>query len=384
MASQASSNNPVLPERDVDGMPIDKCCDGMRIIETERGEIVCTNCGIVHDERIKKNEARVAYTREESEKRSMHFPMAPGVIPQIRIPKHGKGAVDDAEKWYRLVSLNGRKNDRLHHTYLNKVRADCKDLNLPWHVSETALKIFSECMKNNKLRGRCVIGMSKACIYYACIVNKFPMSIKVLWNDIDARARMQTSLRFAREYANTLYGKKASGIKTSADRKSERVASFCEMIERAANLAGVDGMQCKTMAKEIYSKISAEKEGIIFSGKSPSTIIAALLFIAAKATGACFVTKDGTKKHPTQRVVADCLNITEVSLRNRAKEIAVAAAQIRKRNGASIHPLIDEQVVKYELQEILGKGGATVIEQKPITEPARAERARNRRRSWLS
>ena len=334
------------PFNDID-FQIDKCCENTRVIETECGDIVCTNCGLVHEEKVKKNEARSAYTKEEMDKRSTSAPLVAGIIPQIQVPKRGKGTVNDAAKWYRLSQINGQKSDRLRYNYYNKVRADCKEMNLPWYIAETAVKIFSECVKNKKLRGRCVVGMSKASVYYACVVNKFPMSIKSMWIDVDTRARMQTSLRFAREYAITLYGKNPDKGETLACRKSERIVKFCEMIERVANDAGVDIVTCKNAAKEIYSKIAAEKVGIMFVGKNPMTIIGALLFVTAKMTGACFVNKNGDKKHATQRVVSDLVNITEVSLRNRAKEIATIATRIRKRTGLSVHPLIDEYAVKY-------------------------------------
>jgi len=350
MASPASKNQPMSIITDFTISPAEMCCENVDLIDTGRGEIVCKNCGLVHEREI-KGQGRVAYTWEEVNSRSTSAPIS-NSKPRIVLSKNGKHVVKDSERWLRLSRVNAQKMDRLKHNYYNKVRSDCQILGLPWHVAETAVRIFAGCLKAGNLRGRSVVGMSKASIYYACIVNRVPISVKSLWKDTISRDKFRPSLKFAKQVVDDVYGKKDIGDKKS--RLSSRIMFFCNLIEAGANRASMDNVKCINVAKEIYTKIAAEKEGRVLDGKSPGTIIAALLYITASIMGShVTVMHDGKEEYhqATQKWIAEgTSNVTEVSLRTRAKEIAAAALKIKKRTGLSVHPVIDEFAMKFKVK----------------------------------
>ena len=347
MASSASRDHAISIITDFTPSPAEKCCENPSLIETGRGEIVCKNCGLVHEREI-KSQSRTAYNSDEVRARLSNAPMIGRNSSQILISRSGRYAVKDLESWVRMTRVDARKNDRLRQSYYNAVRIDCKMLDMPWHITETAVRIFSQCLKDGNLRGRCVTGMSRASIYYACIVNNFPISLKVLWNGVITQSRAMSFLKLAKQAADALYGRK---IGSKKERQSRRVSMFCDMIDRMANDVGIDSMQCKNITKEIYFKIILEKEGKVFIGKNPATIIASLLFIVAKMTGIWITVadQDGNRvnRYATQKLISKGVNITEVSLRSRSKEIASVAKEIKKRTGKSVHPVIDEFAEKY-------------------------------------
>jgi transcription initiation factor TFIIIB Brf1 subunit/transcription initiation factor TFIIB len=264
--------------------------------------------------------------------------MIPGKYTHFVIESSGKRGLPDREKWFRLAHLNNQRRNRMQMIYMSHVRVDCKALDLPWFLVETATRIFMECWKEGKLRGRSVDELSKACIYYAAKIHRIPMAMKTLWPEKGNHVR--SALRCAGESAIKIYPASKTVVKgeNAAERDKNRTIDFCNRIESTAAKSCISE-ECKKTAKRVYADVMKHDKSM-FIGKNPNTIIAAVLFIAAARDhhGTMLVnTARGTERVPmSQRNIAYAVGVTEVSLRSRAKQIVVLSREIEKKTGQPI------------------------------------------------
>lgn len=288
---------------------------------------------------------RVALTREEVTKRVMHEILINGAINPLLTARDR--SVKDLGKWIRLSKINSRRKDRSMATYSSVMRRECKEKNMPWHVTETASRIFTECVKHGVLRGHDARAMMMAAIYHACIVNNYPVTMKLLFKDMVERKFVYHAMTIVKEHVDMLYGKPAM---PSTKRRNVTVASrFCDLIDRMGSEIGFENPRCVAVAKEIYTKIAESKERIIFIGKDPNTIIASLLLIAARATHTPVIVRDERmerrRQFVTLRIMSEKMSVTEVSIRTRARQIIETALGMEERDGVSIHPAIEGYVL---------------------------------------
>ena len=269
---------------------------------------ICENCGRILKEDIKdRGPEWRAFDQQERDKKSRAGPPSTETIHDRGLStKIGWGNRDSRgkslsparrnimhrlRKWQKRSRISGAK-DRNLATALSEIGRMSSQLGLPRNVQEEASKIYRSAVKADLIRGRSIEGIATASLYAACRRNQVPRTLeevaevsRVEKNDIGRSYRFLT---------------RELDIRLPPVDPSRFVARFGSDL-------GVNG-EVRTKAIDIIRK--AKEKGLT-SGKSPTGTAAAALYIAS-------IMADERK---TQREVASVSNTTEVTVRNRYKEL---------------------------------------------------------------
>jgi transcription initiation factor TFIIB len=165
-------------------------------------------------------------------------------------------------------------------------------LNLPKNVTENASLIFRKMLKERLLRGRGIEGMATAAIYLACRQAGLGRTLDEI-SEISGVSKRE----IARDYRFIL---KETGYQVPPQPLSQYVSKL-------VNEFGKFG---KT--EELTHKILlTAKEAKLTSGRGPNGLAAAATYTASLLTG----------ERLTQRDLAEKMRCTEVTIRNRYKEL---------------------------------------------------------------
>ena len=274
-----------------------------------RAELVCKDCGLVIDEDIIDHgpEWR-AFDSEQREKRARTgAPMTytihdKGLSTRISwqnkdaygksIPTRNRAQLYRLRKWQARTRISNGTERNLAFALSNLDRLS-SSLGLPRTVRETAAMIYRKAASKNLIRGRSVEGVSAAALYAACRQCHVPRTL----GEISSIARMSRK-DVGRNYR---YVARKLGLKLIPTSPEDYISRFCSELKLGGSV------KAKTI--EIL-KESAEKE--LTSGRGPTGMAAAALYIATVLCG----------ERRTQREIADKAGVTEVTIRNRYKELA--------------------------------------------------------------
>ncbi|KXA89394.1 transcription initiation factor IIB [candidate division MSBL1 archaeon SCGC-AAA259D14] len=274
----------------------------------QRNILLCENCGRILKEDIKDMgpEWR-AFNQSEHEEKSRAGPPSTetihdkGLSTQIDWQnRDGRGQslspkrrsrMYRLRKWQKRIRVSGAK-DRNLATALSEIDRMSSQLGLPKKVRESASKIYREAVDEDLIRGRSIESVSSAALYAACRENQIPRTLEEVAevSRVDKKDIGQSYRLISREL----------NIDLPPTDPSRYVARFGSELK-------VSG-EVRTKAIEIIRKAQEER---LTSGKSPVGIAAAALYIAAVEKG----------ERKTQREVAEVTDMTEVTVRNRYKEL---------------------------------------------------------------
>ncbi|MEJ2250534.1 MAG: transcription initiation factor IIB [Candidatus Lokiarchaeota archaeon] len=271
-------------------------CTGKVIPIQEKGELVCSQCGLVINERIldiSHNEKR-AFTHQEKEKRERT-----GSPISILLPDMGLSTVIDkanirnpdlkrAAKWNSRMTWD-KRNMLIATTELKRIGSN---LNLPNHVKKSAIRLYIEAFKRKLLRGRSINGMVAACLYFACRQRKIPRTLQEILEQTSVSAKN------VRRCYRTLI--KELKLKAPSTDPISLIPRFIAELELNAE------------SEKITIKIlKAFSENFSISGKDPKGLCAGALYLVSKIR----------KKRISQKEIANLVGVTEVTLRSRYKEL---------------------------------------------------------------
>jgi transcription initiation factor TFIIB len=289
----------------------DKCpeCGNLNLIKDyQRAEVVCKDCGLViHEEIADHGPEWRAYDKEQRDKKARAGPPAKytmhdkGLSTTISwknrdaygrsIPSRQRGKLYRLRKWQRRTMIGNASERNLSQAFseLNKLSSQ---MNLPRDIREQAGMIYRKAAKKNLIRGRSVEAVVVATVYAACRFAGMPRTLDELSNisGIPRRDIGRTYRFIARELK----------LKMNVPTPLTYVPRFCNKLKV--------NQKVKRKAEEILTK-SIEKE--LISGRGPVGVAAAAIYIA---TVLC-------DEKRTQREVADAAGVTEVTIRNRYKEL---------------------------------------------------------------
>jgi transcription initiation factor TFIIB len=208
------------------------------------------------------------------------------------IPTRSRAQLYRLRKWQRRIHIadGTEKNLAIALSGLDRLSSG---LGLPRTVRETAAMIYRKAASKKLLRGRSIEGVIAAALYAACRQCHVPRTL----DEISNMARMSRK-DIGRNYR---YVSRELGLKLLPTTPQDYVSRFCSELQLSADV------QAKTL--EIL-KEATERE--LTSGRGPTGIAAAALYIASILCG----------ERRTQREVAEVAGVTEVTIRNRYKELA--------------------------------------------------------------
>ncbi len=285
-----------------------ECGSTHLVRDYERGELVCMDCGLVIDESyIDQGPEWRAFDSEQMESRArtgapMTYTMHDkGLSTEIswrnkdsygkNIPTKSRAQLYRLRKWQKRIRVSNSSERNLSQA-LQEMERMASNLGLPSDVRETAAVIYRKAVKQNLIRGRSIEGVVAASLYAACRMLGIPRTLE----EISSVTRIKKR-EIGRVYRIMVRELKLNIYPTNPEDYIDR---FCSKLK----LSG------ETKAKA-YEIIKMAKERDIISGRGPTGVAAAAIYIASILTG----------ERRTQREVAEVAGVTEVTIRNRYKEL---------------------------------------------------------------
>jgi transcription initiation factor TFIIB len=283
-------------------------CGNRLIGDSEKGEQVCPSCGYVNTGPVDAGPEWKAIDLEEKSKRvrvgspttlTLHdLGLSTDISTDMR-DSHGKyldpamrATVEKMKKWQsRIRTINSQ--ERGLSIVLSKITEVCNNLNLPRNVAETAALIYRTSVKLKVAKSKSIMGMTAATVYLACRKCGVSRTLKEV-----ARAAGLEKGNVAKYFRLILKDVEKDYVPPPSVEKH---------ISKLVNLAKIDP-RVEHLALNVSRQTNDSK---ISSGKAPAGLAAAYVYMSSVMLG----------EHLPQREVAEFAEVTEVTVRNRCREL---------------------------------------------------------------
>ncbi|WP_058365197.1 transcription initiation factor IIB [Haloparvum sedimenti] len=286
-------------------------CGGQLASDTEHGETVCADCGlVVDDDEIDRGPEWRAFDSSERDSKSrvgapttnmMHDKgLSTNIGWQDKDAYGNSLSSSQRQKMQRLRTWNERfrtrdSKERNLKQALGEIERMASALGLPDNVRETASVIYRQALEQDMLPGRSIEGMATASLQAAARMEQVPRSI----DEIAAVSRVDAE-EFKRAYRYI-----------NRELKLEiKPADPVQYVPRFASDLDVPD-ETERLARELLE--DAKKQNV-HSGKSPVGLAAAALYAAGMLTNL----------DVTQAEVSEVTDMSEVTIRNRYQELLEA------------------------------------------------------------
>ncbi|MGQ9565582.1 MAG: transcription initiation factor IIB [Candidatus Bathyarchaeales archaeon] len=290
---------------------IHKCpeCGSEKLIrDHEMGEIVCMECGYVIAAKLTdRGPEWRAFDDEQRAKRtrvgapttfSIHDKGLSTMIDWHdrdiygkRLSPGQKAQVYRLRKWQRRIRVSDATERNLAYA-LSEISKISNALSLPKNIVETASVIYRKAVKERLIRGRSIQGVTAAAIYVACRQCSLPRTLEEI-----AQASNINKKEVGRSYRFLI---KELDYFIPPLKPGHYITKFSNQLTMPGKV------------EEIAHKIlTTAKDLKLTSGRGPTGIAAAASYIASVLTG----------ERKTQREIAEIAQVTEVTIRNRYKEL---------------------------------------------------------------
>ncbi|MFT4890716.1 MAG: transcription initiation factor TFIIB [Halobacteriales archaeon] len=290
-------------------------CGGALQTDTEHGETVCSECGlVVESDEIDRGPEWRAFDADEKDQKSrvgapttkmMHDEGLSTNIGWQDKDAYGRTlSSSQREKMQRLRTWNERfrtrdSKERNLKQALGEIDRMASALGLPKNVRETASVIYRRALNEDLLPGRSIEGVSTAALYAAARQAGTPRSL----DEITNVSRVEKD-EIARTYR---YVVRELGLEIKPADPESYVPRFASELDLSE--------ETERRARKLLS--SAKEKGI-HSGKSPVGLAAAAVYAASLLTN----------EKVTQNEVSQVANISEVTIRNRYHELLEAETDL--------------------------------------------------------
>jgi transcription initiation factor TFIIB len=286
-----------------------KCASTHLTKDYSRAELVCHNCGLVIDgELIDQGPEWRAFDSEQREKKSRTgAPMTyrrhdKGLSTSISwqnrdaygksIPPRNRAQLYRLRKWHTRTRISDGTERNLAIALASLDRMS-SSLSLPRNVRETAAMIYRKAAKIKLTRGRTIDGITAAVLYAACRQCNVPRTLEEI-----SKVSHVKKKEVGRNYRNI---SRKLELKLLPTVPQDYISRFCSQLNLSSDV--------QLKAIEILKK-AMQKE--LTSGRGPTGMAAASIYISSVLCG----------ERRTQKEVADVAGVTEVTIRNRYKELA--------------------------------------------------------------
>ena len=276
-------------------------------MDIEVGELICGNCGLVIRENILDRGAEWrAFTPQEIKSRSRvgaptkYSDYDKGLSTTIRVDRDAFGRPLSPEvkrqmwrlrRWQLRSAFHASQSRNLSMA-MDELQRLSEKLHIPSSVQEMAAVIYRKALDRGLVRGRSIAAIVGGALYAACRFTKTPRTLKEI-----AEASFRDRKEISGAYRLIVRDLK---MKMPIDDPMDYVTKIAE----TAGVSGdVEGLAIKIIrdAKNKHATM----------GKDPSGLAAAALYTASKLK----------KEKITQKHLAKAAGLTEVTVRNRAKDL---------------------------------------------------------------
>ena len=287
----------------------------LMITDPDSGETICSKCGMVvldNIQNINQPEWR-AFSNEEHENRSRTGIPSSLAIHDMglatvigRADRDAGGKKIDATMHTSMQRLRTwdsrahvRRSDKGLIQALNELQIPKDKLALPYVVVEKAAYIYRKAHERKLSRGRLVSGLVAASVHIACREMSTTRTLK----DIAAASNIR------RKQLTKAYGFLVMELDIKVP-----LADQMKCVNKIANKANLSE-KTKRQAIRIMDAIKRKDDGndaLLYSaGKNPMGFAATILYLSCLKTG----------ENKTQVDIAEAAGVTEVTLRNRSKDL---------------------------------------------------------------
>lgn len=293
-------------------------CRSTLIDDIHSGEKICSGCGLVAMEQMEDFGPESRATSPEEKMRSARATGQTtysqhdlGIRTEIAVGTKdfsGKSISGDMavqmynlRKWQTRIRVASPRERRLANI-LSKIGTTSQALGLTRNVVETASMIYRNFEGQAEAKGKSVTCMSAATIYMACKQCDVVRSLDEICAATGSTKEEKMNVKLTAKYYRMLVMELGS--------KTAPTVTLEKYISKIANLAKLE-VRVERLAAEIAEKT---EDHSLADGKAPNGLAAAYLYIASTLLGQSIL----------QRDVSSVAGITEVTIRNRCKEILTA------------------------------------------------------------
>jgi len=290
-------------------------CQSSLVDDSQNGEIICSGCGVVVADQIADYgpESKGASLEEKMKLaratgQTTYSQHDLGITTEIAIGTKdfsGKtinsnvaNQMHNLRKWQQRVRVSSPRERRLANV-LTKIGEICQNTSLSKNVLETASIIYRNLDEKVDVKGKSVASISAATIYMACKQCDVVRSLDEICEGSCSPNEIKAKAKLAARYYRTMVME--MGIANAP------VVTMDKYISKIANLTKTD-VRVERLALEIAEKT---KNSNLADGKAPNGIASAYLYVASVLLG----------QNVLQRDVSSIAGVTEVTIRNRCKDI---------------------------------------------------------------
>lgn len=285
---------------------VKKCpeCGSINLfLNRDKGEVICKDCGLVVEDKMVEfgQDWREFESDNSTKQRRAGAPMTYTQYDQglgtevgqradlFKLDSKGRDKFFRLRKWQYRISTAIERNLKLALAELKRVSSYLK---LPKSVEEEAARIYTLAVQRGLVRGRSMESVVAGALYAACRRHEVPRTLDELSeaSGIEKKEIGRTYRFVTRELQ----------INILPSNPADYIARFASSLK----------LSPETQSRSVEILEKAQKIELT-SGRGPTGIAAAALYVAALLHG----------EKRTQREVADVAGVTEVTIRNRYKEL---------------------------------------------------------------
>ena len=289
------------------GFKCPECGSEYFYTDPEMGELVCAKCGLViEQDMVDSSQEWRAFDAGQKERRArtgapltfkrhdkgLSTEIGKGATELFKVPAKKRSQFFRIRKWQkRLMS----SKDRNLSFALGELERLVSYLGLPKTLHEEVAQLYEKVLDKGLVRGRSIESIIASLVYAMCREYGTPRTLSEI-----AQATGIEKRELGRTYR---YIARKMNIKILPADAEAYIPRFASML----------GLSDRVHMHAIQILRKAKKKDVI-SGKGPTGCAAAAIYIASVLEG----------ERKTQREVADTVGVTEVTIRNRYKEIVEA------------------------------------------------------------
>jgi len=284
-----------------------ECGSANLVLDSEMGESVCSRCGLVVEDNMQSQEAEWrAFTPQERDSRARagtptnysHYDK--GLSTVIRVERDASGRPLSPKmkqqmwrlrRWHTRSKVHASQSRNLMLA-MSELQRLSDVLHMPSSVHDMAAIIYRKALNEGLVRGRSIGGMVAGSLYAAVRFTKVPRTLKEI-----SEASQRTGKEIARSYSVIV---RNLDMRMPIDDPADYIT---KVAENAKVSSDVEGLAIK-LIREAKRKYAT-------TGKDPSGLAAAILYLSARML----------KEKVTQAQLAKAANVTEVTVRNRKRDL---------------------------------------------------------------
>src|SRR3989339_358219 len=270
----------------------------------EKGETICRECGFVIEDRMVdfsqewrdfEDDSGGSKRRTGAPSSQTQFDQGLGTEVGTTSDFYKLGSDKDRDKFFRLRKWNIRISTAIERNLkvaLAELKRVSSFLKLPRSVEEEAARVYRLAVQRGLVRGRSMESVIAGALYAACRRHEIPRTLDEMGeaSGIEKKEIGRTYRFVTREL----------GINILPSNPADYIPRFASALNLSADT--------QTRAIEI---LELARDIELTSGRGPTGIAAAALYVSSLIHG----------EKRTQREVADVAGVTEVTIRNRYKEL---------------------------------------------------------------